>query len=253
MPGLWARLKRLLALRRRGRRPRDPLKILEEHKQKLFESMDRLSWQALKLGEVRRQLQGRARSLERLVQRYEEQARKQYKLGQVDLAKAALREKLRYQEELKRLRETVEALGRQQDELKAHKERLVGQLELYRLKAEALELRYRATQAELEARELQLGLSSDEMPDLQEAVSGAEEEIRRIQAQLEALEELHEDVRADQGGLAVAAVSREVEEAHLREEIERLRRELLPKRNARAGKEGKGKGEGKEEEEVSPR
>ena len=247
MPSLWARLKRLLTLRRRGQRPQDPLKILEEHKEKLFESMNRLSWQALKLGEVRQQLRGRARSLERLVQRYEEQARKHYKLGQVDLAKAALREKLRHEEELKRLRETVEALSRQQETLKAHKERLVGQLELYRLKAEALELRYRATQAELEARELQLGLSSDEMPDLQEAVSGAEEEIRRIQAQLEALEELHEDARADKGALAIPAPSGEVEEEELRKEVERLRKELLPKRNA--GIEGGEEDQEKREED----
>lgn len=232
MPGLWARVKRLLALRRRGRGPRDPLQILEEHKQKLFESMDRLSWQALRLGEVRQQLRGRARSLERLVQRYEEQARKHYKLGQVDLAKAALREKLRHEEELRRLRETVEALGRQQDALKAHKERLVGQLELYRLKAEALELRYRATQAELEARELQLGLSSDEMPDLQEAVSGAEEEIRRIQAQLEALEELHEETGTVRDASAsVLTAPPEVQEEELQREVERLQRELLPKRH----------------------
>ncbi len=239
MPSLWARLKRLLALRRRGRRPRDPLKLLEEHKEKLFESMNRLSWQALKLGEVRQQLRGRAGSLERLVQRYEEQARKHYKLGQVDLAKAALREKLRHEEELRRLRETVEALGRQQETLKAHKERLVGQLELYRLKAEALELRYRATQAELEARELQMGLSSDEMPDLQEAVSGAEEEIRRIQAQLEALEELHapEEARADEGALALTAPSGDVEEEELRKEVERLRRELSSKGGEEARRE----------------
>lgn len=239
MPSLWARLKRWVALRRRGRRPRDPLKILEEHKKKLFESMDRLSWQALKLGEVRQQLRSRARSLERLVQRYEEQARKHYKLGQLDLAKAALREKLRHEEELQRLEETVEALGRQQEALKAHKERLVGQLELYRLKAEALELRYRATQAELEARELQLGLSSDEMPDLQEAVSGAEEEIRRIQAQLEALEELNEEA-AGEGVFGPRA--REVEEEEVQKEVERLRRELLSAKNTGFEREGKSQG-----------
>jgi len=212
MPSFWERLRRLIALKRRRRK--DPLQVLEEHHQRLFRSADRLTWQYLKLGKVRHELSQRAESLRRLVQRYDDQARKHYKLGQSDLAEAAIREKLKHQAELKRLEGTVEELGERLKTLKAHKERLAGQLQLYQIHKEAIELRYDASRAELEARELQSGLSLDELPDLTGAIEEAEEEIRLIEAQLEATRELEETSWRAEGeeGLRDEEVAREIAE-----------------------------------------
>lgn len=212
MPGLWERLRRLITLKRQGRK--GPLQALEEYHQRLFRSADQLTWQYLKLGKVSRQLGQRAESLRRLIQRYDDQARKHYKLNQLDLAEAAIREKLKHQADLKRLEGTVEELGERLKTLKAYKEKLAGQLQLYQIHKEALELRYDASRTELEARELQSGLSLDELPDLKGAIEEAEEEIRVIQAQLEATRELEEADRRSEGEeeLRDEEVAREIAE-----------------------------------------
>lgn len=219
MPSLWERLKRLITLRARRNRAREPLRALEAYQKKLLGSMDRLTWQYLKLGEIRQQLRRRGASLERLAQRYDDQARKHYKLGQVDLAETALRERLKHEAELKHLHKTIEDLERQRESLKAHKERLASRLQLYHLHKEAIELRYRATQAELEARELQVGLGGEDLPDLRGTLATAEEEIRRIQAELEALEEMQEEL--GEGGPGRP----EIDEEELRRELERWKGE----------------------------
>jgi len=228
MPSFLERLRRLIRLKRQGRR--SPLQALEEYHQRLFRSADRLTWQYLKLGKVHHQLNQRAESLRRLVQRYDDQARKHYKLGQLDLAEAAIREKLKHQAELKRLEGTVEELGERLKTLKVHKERLAGQLQLYQIHKEAIELRYDASRAELEARELQSGLSLDELPDLTGAIEEAEEEIRVIQSQLEATRELEEADWQGEGEeeLRDEEVAREIadlkEKLHLREDRRRSER-----------------------------
>ncbi len=215
MPSLWERLKRVITLRARRNRASEPLRALEVYQKKLFQSMDQLTWQYLKLGEIRQQLRQRAASLERLAQRYDDQARKHYKLNQIDLAETALRERLKHEAELKRLRRTIEELAKQLESLKAHKERLSGQLQLYHLHKEAIELRYRATRAELEARELQVGLGEDELPDLRGTLETAEEEIRAIQAELGALEEMQEELSEAEMGRP------EIDEEEIQREIER--------------------------------
>ncbi len=219
MPGIWERLRRLWTRGRARAQGRGPLQALEEYREKLVQSVDKLSWQYLKLGEVRGQLAQRAERLKRLIQRYDEQARRHYKLGHLELAKAALREKLAHEAELARLQDTLHELDRQRESLRAYKERLTGQLQLYELRKEALEIRYSATRAELEARELQATLSLDELPELQEAVAQAESEIREIQARLEAVRELQAEAAPPWG---------DVGEEALAEAIERLKAELQP-------------------------
>jgi phage shock protein A len=221
MSTIWERLRRLITLR--FRRERGPLQALDERQERLLEGTERLAQQCLKLGKVQRELSLRAESLRRLAQRYDDLARKHYKLGQIGLAEAAIRERLKHQAELERLNRTVEELGQQLETLKAHKERLIGQLQLYRIRKEALELRYTASQAELEARELQLGLSLEELPDLRETIRQAEEEIRAIQARLEATEELAaEPQQGVESDLADEEVAREI--ARLRDELKGSRR-----------------------------
>jgi phage shock protein A len=230
MPSLWERLKRLITLRARRDRAKEPLRALEAYQKKLFASMDRLTWQYLKLGEIRQQLRQRGASLERLAQRYDDQARKHYKLGQIDLAETALRERLKHEAELRRLHKTIGDLEKQLASLRAHKERLAGQLQLYHLHKEAIELRYRATQAELEARELQVGLGGDDLPDLRGTLETAEEEIREIQAELEALEEMQEELGEDELG------RHEIDDEEIHRELERWKGE-----EARRGSRGKGR------------
>jgi chromosome segregation ATPase len=99
---------------------------------------------------------------------------------------------------------------------------LIGQLQLYRIRKEALELRYSASKAELEARELQVGLSLEELPDLKETLKQAEEEIRTIQAKLEATEELAAEPHAVESDLADEEVAREI--ARLKDELKGSRR-----------------------------
>jgi len=215
MPAILERLRRLISSRLKRRRT--PLQALDEHQERLLEGTEKLAQQCLRLGKVRSELRLRAESLGRLAQRYEDLARKHYKLGQISLAEEAIREKLKHQAELERLNRTIDELGEQLEALKAHKERLIGQLQLYRIRKEALELRYTASRAELEARELQVGLSSEELPDLRETIRQAEDEIRAIQARLDATEELVAEPQAEEGELADEEVAREI--ARLKDEL----------------------------------
>jgi phage shock protein A len=225
---LWEKFKALFTTPQNQHPRKRPLQVLEEYNEKLFESTNRLAQRYGELREIRAKLDSHAQSLRRILQRFDEQARKHYRNSQVELAEAALREKLKQQTDLKNLETSIEELDKRIDSLRAHKERLQGQLQLYKIRREAMELRYDASKTELETRELQIDLSSDELPDVQSAIAEAENEIRQIQFQLEATRELQGETKPSQkGGKEGDAQPSEDEVA---KEIERLRKEILGKK-----------------------
>ncbi|MBI1730883.1 hypothetical protein HY229_07675 [Candidatus Acetothermia bacterium] len=233
MATLWERFKALFATPQNQNPRKRPLQVLEEYNEKLFESTNRLAQRYGELREIRAKLDSHAQSLQRILQRYDEQARKHYRNNQVELAEAALREKLKQQTDLKNLEVSIEELDKRIESLRAHKERLQGQLQLYKIRREAMELRYDASKTELETRELQIDLSSDELPDVQSAITEAENEIRQIQFQLEATRELQGETKLSQkSGKEADAQPSDDEVAR---EIERLRKELLTKKKDGGG------------------
>jgi phage shock protein A len=204
-----------------------PLSALDEYNAKLFESTERLAKRCLELKEVRARLDRHSDDLRTLLRKYDEQARKHYKDSQSELVETALREKLRHQNELDNLKNSMREMDGHIISLESHKKRLQGQLQLADIKKESLELRYDATKAELETRELQQGLSQEEIPDVKSAIDEAEDEIRQIQIQLEAVREI-DSSQKDSQFLADSSNQREIEE-----EIERLKDGLIDKRERR--------------------
>ncbi len=228
MASLWERLKSRFSMRSKEQRAKRPLAILDEYNQRLFASTDRLAHRYRELSEVRAKLENHSESLRRILQRYDEQARKHYKNNQKELAETALREKLKHQVELDRLARSIQELDKHIESMKAHKERLQAQLQLYKIRKEAIELRYDASKTELETRELQMGYVDEELPNVQSAIDEAEYEIEQIQIQLEAARELERDSPRTLEQKLGDEISTDSEEIRL--EIERLRNELLEKR-----------------------
>ena len=204
-----------------------PLIVLEEYNEKLFDNTERLAKRHLELNQVRAKLQRHEEKLEKLLRKYDDQARKHYQRGQEELVEAALKEKLQHKAELIRLQDSILELDKHIIALKSHKERLQGQLQLFQIRKEAIELRYDASKTELETRELQMGMSDDNLPDVQDAIHEAESEIHQIQIQLDATRELErESPTSDTSGVSVPSSATELEA-----EIDRLRDELLKSRD----------------------
>jgi len=219
---LWETIRSKIFRTRAPKTASSPLRKLDEYNKKLFESTDRLAHRHHELCEVRLQLEGHAARLQRILQRYDEQARKHFRSNQTELAEAALREKLKHQPELERLQQSIRDLNVHIISLKAHKEKLQGQLQFYKIRKEAIALRYDASKAELETHELQQAALDEELPDIQSAIDEAEHEIKQIHYQLEAARELENaSERRDFS---------EKESAEISREIEKLKKELLGKR-----------------------
>lgn len=227
MGGFLPRLRRIWQQRRRrAKQAENPLQALQRHLAEMGQGAEALKQSSLKLGELQGELRQRLRQLERLIQRYEEQARKAYKLKQMDLAEMAIREKLRNQTERDRLQSDIDELGKQITLLERRKEGLLNRLEIYQMKREELELRYSASQADLQAREINAGISESSLMlgEVKDALDEAEQEIRVMQARVEATRELERESQSQ--ALAEADLDEEPEEHLLPQEESAVTREL---------------------------
>lgn len=236
MEGLFNHLLRIWQQRRRRaktRRDDSPLETLQRHLGEMGQSAEALKQSSLKLGEMQGELRQRLRQLERLIQRYEEQARKAYKLKQMELAELAIREKLRNITERGRLQGDIDELGKQIAVLETRKEGLLNRLEIYQTKREELELRYSASQAELQAREINTGISESSLMlgEVKDALEEAEREIQAMQARVEATRELEQE-RTGQTPTEIGLDEEQQErllpeeESAVSRELERIKHEL---------------------------
>jgi len=227
LAGLLQRLKEKLFGRKEDRDSSSPVSVLEEYNKKLFDSTERLAKRHLELNQVRVKLQAHADKLRAFLRKYDDQARKYYQTAQMELVEAALKEKLQHKAELEKLNESISELDRHIESLRANKERMQGQLQLFKIKREAIELRYDASKTELETKELQMGLSETEIPDVENAIKEAESELQSIQVQLEATRELEREPEEE---IAKSLTGESQSNGELEEEIEQLKQELLSKR-----------------------
>jgi len=231
MAGLFQRLRWIWQQRRRRTKPAESsLQALRRHLDEMTQSAEALKQSSLKLGQMQGELRQRLRQLERLIQRYEEQARKAYRLKQMDLAEMAIREKLRNQGERDRLQSDIDDLSKQIGQLETRKEGLLNRLEIYQTKREELELRYSSSQAELQAREINAGISMNSLMlgEVKDALAEAEREIRAMQARVEATRELEEERQRQSEDEATLEELEEssVEESAVSRELERIKQEL---------------------------
>ena len=235
MAGILERLGRIWRRRlgRKARRVQSPLQVLQHHLDQMARSADALKQSSLKLGQMQGELRHRLHQLDRLIQRYDEQARKAYKLKQLDLAELAIREKLKNQAEQQHLQGDIDELGVQITSLEARKEGLINRMEIYQTKREELELRLSASRAQLQAGEVSLGLSEGSLmlEEVKEALAQAEREIQAMQARVEATRELEQERRrqalADFELEPAAGQSSQAEEqSAVSRELERIKREL---------------------------
>lgn len=146
---------------------------------------------SLALGKSKIQLQHKVRDLEKLGDRYKNEARKTLRLGREDLAKLALQNKQVAKATQQQLKKKVEALARQIAEFERVKEELASQIMIYKIKRDEIVSTRSAAEAQLSVEELKWGLSlENSFGNSKDAFMRLEQEIGEIQAQVEATREL---------------------------------------------------------------
>lgn len=140
--------------------PKRPSPLEERaYQEKLTQCAQRLVQSEQELRDVRVKLHERAERVTRLAQRYDDQARKHFKLNHKDLAHAAIRQRVKDQIQVRQWEE-------QFDELARHLKLLLQQ------------------QTQLEAERLSSDRALNEFSEHQATIERIEERIRRVHAQL---------------------------------------------------------------------
>ena len=112
MPGVRETLRRLIQRVGRITAKRPTSREERAHQEKLTQCAQRLVQSDQELRDVRAKLRERAERVTRLAQRYDDQARKHFKLNHKDLAHAAIRQRVKDQIQVRRWEEELDELAR---------------------------------------------------------------------------------------------------------------------------------------------
>ena len=179
-----------------GSKANQTLEQLEDPKASLDYSLTRLQASLRQIGEslvevatARRNLETQRGQLEAAVARYEGQARDALAADREDLAKRALERKAAGRERLDGLNANIATLDAQVESLKASQATLRHKIDLFQGKKEELKALYDSSRAQLQVKEAVSGISKD-LADVGHAIERAEARIARMQARVEAIDEL---------------------------------------------------------------
>jgi len=121
--------------------------------------------------------------------KYDNQARQALAANREDLARLALTRKQDLAVQIQSMQNQVETLEGQQQQLTEGEQRLSGKIEAFRTRKETIKAQYTAAQAQVRISEAASGLS-EEMADVNAAISRAEEKTMAMQARANAIGEL---------------------------------------------------------------
>jgi phage shock protein A len=178
----------------------------------------------------KKRLEMQTSQLEQSVVKLETQAREALASGREDLARAALERKALAQQQLQALDTQIEGLAQQQQKLVTSEKQLQAKIEAFRSQKEVIKAQYSAAEAQVRIGEAATGIG-EQMADTGLAIQRAREKTEQMQARAGAIEELVESgTLEDFTAGDKSALDRELEQLQagnqIEEDLARLKGEL---------------------------
>src|SRR6201987_4471479 len=170
-------------------RMEDPRETLDYSYQQQVEMLTRGRRGVADVATSRKRVELQMNSLQKEVDRRDNQARDALSKGREDLARAALQNKAQLQGQYVDLETQFAALQEQEEKLTLASQRLDAKVQTFRTRKETIKATYTAAEAQTRINEAFSGIS-EEMGDVGLAIQRAEDKTAQMQAKAGALDEL---------------------------------------------------------------
>src|SRR5246500_5102525 len=170
-------------------RMEDPRETLDYSYQQQVEMLTRVRRGVADVATSRKRVELQMNSLQKEVDRRDNQARDALSKGREDLARAALQNKASLQGQLNDLQGQYANLQEQEEKLTLASQRLQSKVDAFRTRKETIKATYTAAEAQTRINEAFSGIS-EEMGDIGLAIQRAEDKTAQMQARAGAIAEL---------------------------------------------------------------
>jgi len=170
-------------------RMEDPRETLDYSYQQQVEMLTRVRRGVADVATSRKRVELQMNSLQKEVDRRDNQARDALSKGREDLARAALQNKAGLQGQLNDLQGQYANLQEQEEKLTVASQRLQSRVDAFRTRKETIKATYTAAEAQTRINEAFSGIS-EEMGDVGLAIQRAEDKTAQMQARAGAIDEL---------------------------------------------------------------
>jgi phage shock protein A len=170
-------------------RMEDPRETLDYSYQQQVEMLTRVRRGVADVATSRKRVELQMNSLQKEVDRRDNQARDALSKGREDLARAALQNKASLQGQLNDLQGQYANLQEQEEKLTLASQRLQSKVDAFRTRKETIKATYTAAEAQTRINEAFSGIS-EEMGDVGLAIQRAEDKTAQMQARAGAIDEL---------------------------------------------------------------
>ena len=170
-------------------RMEDPRETLDYSYQQQVEMLTRVRRGVADVATSRKRVELQMNSLQKEVDRRDNQARDALSKGREDLARAALQNKASLQGQLNDLQGQYSNLQEQEEKLTLASQRLQSKVDAFRTRKETIKATYTAAEAQTRIGEAVSGIS-EEMGDVGMAVQRAQDKTAQMQARAGAIDEL---------------------------------------------------------------
>ncbi|MGZ4433867.1 MAG: PspA/IM30 family protein [Trebonia sp.] len=170
-------------------RMEDPRETLDYSYQQQVEMLTRVRRGVADVATSRKRVELQMNSLQKEVDRRDNQARDALAKGREDLARAALQNKAGLQGQLNDLQGQYANLQEQEEKLTLASQRLQSKVDAFRTRKETIKATYTAAEAQTRINEAFSGIS-EEMGDVGLAIQRAEDKTAQMQARAGAIDEL---------------------------------------------------------------
>jgi len=170
-------------------RMEDPRESLDYSYQQQVEMLTRVRRGVADVATSRKRVELQMNSLQKEVDRRDNQARDALSKGREDLARAALQNKAGLQGQLNDLQGQYANLQEQEEKLTLASQRLQSKVDAFRTRKETIKATYTAAEAQTRINEAFSGIS-EEMGDVGLAIQRAEDKTAQMQARAGAIDEL---------------------------------------------------------------
>ena len=170
-------------------RMEDPRETLDYSYQQQVEMLTRVRRGVADVATSRKRVELQMNSLQKEVDRRDNQARDALSKGREDLARAALQNKAGLQGQLNDLQGQYANLQEQEEKLTLASQRLQSKVDAFRTRKETIKATYTAAEAQTRINEAFSGIS-EEMGDVGMAIQRAEDKTAQMQARAGAIDEL---------------------------------------------------------------
>jgi phage shock protein A len=167
----------------------DPRETLDYSYQQQVEMLTRVRRGVADVATSRKRVELQMNSLQKEVDRRDNQARDALSKGREDLARAALQNKAGLQGQLNDLQGQYANLQEQEEKLTLASQRLQSKVDAFRTRKETIKATYTAAEAQTRINEAFSGIS-EEMGDVGLAIQRAEDKTAQMQARAGAIDEL---------------------------------------------------------------